>query len=391
MDTKQKKQVNIATAIDLVNALNEPDLKIRAATLQAISQRPEKAVTLAQDGGIDLFQELLFLYKKEEAAAVQAACLQTLLCLEDDRRMEVARQEFLATSNSDIILLTARQLAELNAYERIEILSPAVMDSENPTKSRAAANLLAHCKNLGTRVALRVAILTDHDVGVPSLDAESFDDWVNELQGPYPFRTWRILLARDSSSPFKLLAQWVRLPDELRLWALQQAIKEDIMSCEPQIRDILQNGSNHKLLLTALKAWPHLESSDRDEKLLYQLYRHPEPEVRAAAFCAGREVLDWEAMLADESSDRVRASIAARIGICKQAQDCRLLASLLEDKSWRVRAAASDAMVALSPATLPLLHDMIDHPNDLVRAAALQSLRKLGDKRWIESYLSSAS
>lgn len=388
-DTKiQRKQVDIATPEDLLEALKSPNAVMRAATLRAIIANPEKAASLGTGSGFDLFQELLQLCEATHEDSMRAGHVKALLHLDDERSLEFAKQEFLATDTTDIILLTAKTLARLPADEREALLGPVVMGSPNQTKSRAAANLLAHCRDLPTRLALRVAILSDHPVEIAPLSDETLAAWLEELQGPYPFKTRKILLAKEDGSFSVLLAHWGKLPAPARLWAFQEAVREDPTPHVPLIRKVLQEGEERdEILRAALEAVPYLGRNVTDERMISPFYQHDDPAIRAAAIHAGQSVLDWTSRLEREPSDKGRAAIASRIGRCGRPEDASLLSSLLEDPNWRVRAAATNALVALAPASLTLLKNLLTHPKPVVQASAVQALNKLGKGEVVRAWL----
>lgn len=93
-------------------------------------------------------------------------------------------------------------------------------------------------------------------------------------------------------------------------------------------------------------------------------------------------------MLQAELSDIVRAAIIARIGLGRHTESLELLASLLDDTNWRIRSAISDAMVALTPESVPVLQKLLLHGNPAAKAAAVQALKRSGQDEWLEAQLS---
>ena len=382
-----KKEINIASAEGFKKALRHPDASTRTAILRAIMKDPDKALSVGKESCFDLVDELITLCEKTCDISVRSGYVHALLNLDDERCIDFAKQEFLATDDSDIILLAAGKLAKLSSPEGIAFLSPVISDTKNYTKSRAAANLLAHHQDLSTKIALRVAMLSDHNAKIPSLNMENLPDWLDELQGPYPYKTRRMLLNKSDNSFTLLLSFFDRLPHEIRLWAFQEAVGTDPGKNAELIKKVISQEEEMELLVSALEALQHLPPEELDEKTIAPYYRHKDAAVRSAAINAGVTVLDWNSLLKSEVSDTARLAIIARIGKCKRIEDGEFLASLLEDKNWRIRSRATGSLVSLAPASLPILQRSLSHSNDLVKASAVKALKELGMDDWIEEYL----
>ena len=383
-----KKQVTISSTRELLEALKNPNAALRTATLRAIAEHPAEAFSMAERSGCDLIQELIQLCETTDCDSIRTSYVYTLLNLDDDRVVQFAKQEFMSTDNSDIIVLAASKLAKLPEPDRIALLAPVVMAVENQVKSRAAANLLAHCQHLATQLALRVEVLSDHHVEITSLNDDNLSDWLDALQGAYPIRTRKLLIAKKDGSFSNLLSCWNRLPAPIRLWAFKEAVKVDASEYKLLIQNILKKEEDSALLVAALESLRNFASGEVEEQLISVFYHHTDPAIRAAAISAGQTALDWHAMLENESSDSVRVAIITRIGQCKSLNELNLLADLLNDTSWRVRAAVTNAMVALAPASLMTLQRLLPHQNPVVRVAVVQALKRLGQDEWLEAQLS---
>ena len=375
-----QREINIATISGLIDALENPNIMVRAATLQAIAQYPEKASSLAEKGNVNLFRELVKLRDRPTEAGIRISYVQALLSLEDEQVSGMAKDEFLATDNTDIILLTAGKLGMLPPDERIAFLGPVVMAAADPTKSRVAANLLVHCRNLPVGLALRVAVASDHAVETAPLNDDNLHEWLAELQGPYPRRTRKILLAKEDGSFAALLSNWDKLPDQIRLWAFQETIKNDPEKSGALIWKILRETTSGELLPAALEAAIHLSRDEADEKMITAFTMHKDPVIRAAAIKVASSAIDWAHLLQNEPSDMVRVAIIERTGQNRHIENIELLASLLEDTNWRIRAAATNAMAALAPDSIPVLQRLLLNDNPAVRAAAVHALKWSGQE-----------
>ena len=78
-----------------------------------------------------------------------------------------------------------------------------------------------------------------------------------------------------------------------------------------------------------------------------------------------------------------------RIGRCSDTRDVEILIRLLEDKNWRIRAQTANALVNLTPASLPLLRKALKSDKEDKRIAAAQALIRLGREDWVKIDLKS--
>jgi HEAT repeat protein len=114
---------------------------------------------------------------------------------------------------------------------------------------------------------------------------------------------------------------------------------------------------------------------------------HSDPGVRRAAIEAGATGVDWRAAIAAETDPVLRGRCAQRLGRDEGTQAIPVLVDLLGDPDWRVRAAASQALVEIGApaqdAVKPLVHD----PDRALRTAAVQVLLALGEDAWLKQAL----
>ncbi|PLX70406.1 MAG: hypothetical protein C0602_06230 [Denitrovibrio sp.] len=370
-----KKEVSISTIEGMLNVLKNGDVPTRFAVLKAITQNPEKVMDMANKGGDDLFEILFDLCETTEDYSTRKGFVYTLLYLDEGKYIDFAKKEFLATRDSDVAILAAQKIAKLPADERIELLGSVVMDAENQTKSRAAANLLAHCEIADKRLAIRVASLTDHKISIPPVNKDTLTDWLDELEGPYPYNTQNLILSNKEESLSKLLSFWDKLPDTVKLWTFNETFNKP----EVLLNSIITQSKNKKLLLAVFNTLQQAPLSGSNDDLIAPFYQHEDDEIRAAAIKAGHVERDWSSMLENESSDIVRMAIVTQISRFKQKDKCSILACLLEDKNWRIRATVTKALVILAPDSLPILRDLLTHHDPNVRASSTQALIRLGE------------
>ncbi len=378
-----QKQIGIGSAYDLLTALKHQELSVRAATIRAVAADPRKATALCLDEGMDLFAELATLLAATPEAGLRAGYVLAILQLEDERRMAFAKEMFLAADDAKIILLSSEWIASLPEQERQAFLEPVLLARDSPTKSRAAANLLVGCRNLPPRVSLRIALLSDHQIATPLLDEESLAPWLQELQGPYALTARRLFIKKHPDGAAALLPFWQRLDDDICLWVLRTTPAEAREKHAAIITEILSS-TRDKLLPAALDWWPSSAVTDElEESCLEPLYRHPDPQVRAAAVNAGTGPLNWSLFLDSEEDDRVRQALIQRIAASKDPSALVLLPALAADSNWRIRARTTAALVALFPQSRQLLQSMLSHDSEQVRSCAIQALATVNQDEFI--------
>ncbi len=296
--------------------------------------------------------------------------------------MEFAQKEFLATDDSRVILLTAKEIAKLPRQERVRFLAPVLQAGGQQTKTRAAANLLADCGNLIPELAIRIAMLSDHKGAAPPVNSQTVDSWIAELQGPYSLSAFKLLQEISPAGTSPLMPFWQLLPDPVLIKILRESSKQPCKEEGERVRAIIRTATG-EVLLWALKCLQQLPPRDDDRDIIDPLCRHEDPAIRAVAINSGTTRLDWATILDSEPNEEVRLSIISRIQRSQDTAAIRLLVPLIQDSSWRIRARATTALVALTPKSLEWLREMLSHPEDCVRASACQALNALGQEELI--------
>ena len=371
------QRIEIASAAQLQDVLASSNVTIRTAVLQAIMDEPATAAAKAAAYGCDLFCELVSLHDAAHSQLQRDGYAAALLQLPDERVVTFALRQFLDSDSSDIIVAAAARLAVLAEPQRIELLAPVVMMAGNQVRCRAAANLLAHCESLELPLTLRVAVLADHCVSVPSLQVADLPVWLAALQGDYPLRTKRLLLHKNDGSFTTMLEHWEQLPVAIRRWALQAATAISASGHMELVRTVLTGEHDVQLLVTALGALREPEPLQKDVAQVSRLRCHADPAVRTAAVLCAAVDGDWRALLADETDEQVHIAIVTRIGCAENGAHLDLLVGLLPTAGWRLRAAITTALVALSPASLPVIDQLQQHEQPEIVAIAAQALQRL--------------
>ncbi len=388
-DEPRDLTLEIASRQDLARALRSPDAAVHTAVLQSINSMIDQALAAGKQLNQEVLDELYLRYQELEGCPDRTWYTFLLLRLDGRQSLEVARQEFIATENDKILLLAAAKISQLPAEQRVALLSPCVTDPSNAMRCRAAANMLDDClEHLSPSVALRAAIISDHELPLPPLTAHTIDAWLTELDGPYPRSAREALIQKGNEALEAMLALWERLPATVRIWVLHTGVERKVPGIVPRLRETIKHNESAELLRVALESLKVLHIEDED--LVAPLYSHKIASVRAAAIAAGSASVDWSIELFAESADEVRLAIIERIGRCGAADDVAHLLCLLKAKNWRIRARATDALVALAPASLAPLRRALGDSDEQVRVAAAQGLYRLRKEEWVIQDLASA-
>jgi len=377
---KQHRKIYIRSAEDLFAALREPDPASRAAVLQAIQKDPRAALAYGKANGRDLVDELLSLCSASVGSADRTLYAAVLFSFDDERVKTFAKKEFLRTENTRALLLSAEILARLPQEERAALLPPALLRGKNPVRSRAAANLLADCRHLAADVKLRTAILSDHSIEPPEFTPETAQVWIAELQGEHCRKTRNVFLRLGNQALEALLGMWPYLAVNLQKWLLYQLMENQTTGAAEKIEEILRD-QREALLAAALECRKKLQTAD--DSMLQPLTGHPDPDVRAAAIEGIKHHVDWSNRIYAENKLKVRLAIMNHMSRFGGKKDADILAELLSDDSWRIRARASKCLASMAPLSLEALKNAFFSDTENVRVAAAQALQALGEERWL--------
>ena len=375
------------SALEMQRGLRHPDRLQRASLLRAIRNDPDRALCVGQGDGWDIVDELIFLCEESKGTADRWDYVFTTLSLADERTVDLTKNEFLTTFDHRFLVMSARRLSQLPEAEKAGFFSPVIMESRETNRCRLCANVLAGRDLLETRVAIRVAAIADRPASVPALDADTLDAWVAELQGPYPQKVRKKLLQASADAVNILLSFWNRLPEPVRVWALLQGVEQGTAIYASRVKETIKREKEGELLRTALMCLKKMPPEHHDEALLEPMYGHGDPTIRAAAIAAGSVEIDCSSLLRHERSEIVRLAVIDRLERFKGTHYIDLVASLLEDNRWRVRARAVDLLVKLAPASLDVLRSLLSSTVEETRVAAIQALLRLDKDDWIAAAL----
>ena len=290
-----------------------------------------------------------------------------------------------------MVEIASRRLAAEEPAERLRIFVPFLMQADSPFKAREAAKALAGLEGLTPEQRLRAALVGAEPDCAPRLDAETRQPWLAELNGPHADYA-RDLLERQGAAAFKeLKAHWAELDQATRAWLLEWGTREFALETVELLAQSLAEGPA-ELALRALECVPRYgESAGLFAQAAAAWAGHQDPRLRLAAIAAGATGVDLAAMARDGSQDEgLRLAAIGRLDREGDPAAAGLLAGLLADPSWRVRAAAARALSGLGEEGARAAREVIDTGSARARAAAAQVLLALGQDEWLAGHMGGA-
>ncbi len=377
-------QINISSLEDLAVCLKSGRLSLKLTVLQKVYKQLEHANTCGkklQQPLIDLIYER---YEETDDKEERTWCTCILLLTEDDRKFTIAEQQFFAHDDNAILLLCADQITSLPASRRATMLSNLVMKNGSAARQRLTANLLSDClAMLEPDVALRVAILSDHQLPLKEVTDNTLGLWIKELSGPYRMNVRRLLGKNSQASFSVLLENWKILPTALASWVITKAIQKEVDITKRVVMEILETSRDIGLQIHALGALNQLPFTECDEAILESLYGHKDNSVSAAALEVGRNELPWDSWLAEGVPDDLRLAVLKRITKNEHKTSMPFLEKLLQDKNWKIRARTTETLIALAPDSLNILKAQLRGDHLEARIGAVQALQRLGEEKWV--------
>ena len=381
--------VNLSSLTELAGHLASKQPQLRVAVLQAICQQTAELCRKGKKLHPELIALLYEHYRKAASPAELKLCTWIILQSHEPIKVVVAEEQFLSCDDQSLLVICADVLAGLPATQRVELLSSVVMVKDRLVRQRLAANLLSDCLSmLAADVLLRVAILSDHQVPLSLPSVANLKLWSKELAGPYRLSVRRIL-GRQGEAVLRLfLENWTELAAADVCWVLDRMQRENMQPEKNILLDILSHSNDGPLLRKALGGLAFFALTPADEKVIATLYSHRDPLIGAAALLTGLAELPWEQWLAPGVDDRLRGAVLQRIARQRFMSGLPFLDSLLGDGNWKIRARVSEALAALAPASLSLLHAHLHGAEGAAKVTAAQTLQRLGQEQMLLQALS---
>jgi len=347
--------LRIANARQLLEALQSSQTAVVLGVHKTLRKHAQKALAFGQHEGQDAV-DMLLSQALEGDTQRQLLARASLSVFADERVVRFFLERLENGRGSTLLEATAYLMANRQTLERAQLYG-ALLQNLLPQRARAAGHILGGPEaGDPTPVCLRLALLQP-TCSLPPFEGAWERAWRAELTG---------VLARETRAALGTLGEEVLSklalngPPEERLWLVDWALRLR----SPLSLEMLE-GIPAGPLLSCLER--HAPLSPDLREALAGLLEHSQPQVRLRALQLGAPMKDPETLLVTHGASPHQ------------------LAELLEDADWRVRAAASEALVASGE--MELVKARIHSPRPEVRAAAAQILSALGQELWLEENL----
>jgi hypothetical protein len=384
----QAEELRIRSAADLEAALFSPDFGVRLHVLAAAASQPEAALRYGKHRGRDFIDLLIDQVHTLDESTLRQAVLRTLAMLPGRRVREALKKELYLTRDPSATETIAARLAREEPAQVREIFAPLLMQDDQPSKARAAALAMAGLDDLSPAERLRLALLGPGlEDRAPALDADSRPLWQEALDGPHRDFARRLLERQGEAAFCFLKSRWAETPTEDRAWLLAWGAARHQMDAVEIMAQALREGPDD-LALKALELAPCFGgAAGLFAEAASTWADHPAPAIRAAALRAGADGVDPAELAGDQEPEIVRLAALERLGADGGPRAASVLASLLEDSSWRVRAAAAAGLARLGEPAKPLLKQSAENGSPPARVAAAGTLLELGEDQWLKDNL----
>jgi HEAT repeat protein len=368
----------------------DDDIGTRLAVLKAVGENPQAALRYGKHNGRDLIDVLIDQVTVLSNSSLRQVMFSVLALLPGERVKQTLIKELHLGNDQACLESAGQRLAGEEPEERLRIFEPFLMQDENPAKARQAACALAGLEGLSPSQRLRVALVgPEGDYEPPRLDAEGWQLWAGALTGEHAEYA-RSLVRRQGKGAFnELKRRWEELDQDNRGWLLDWGSSELPLETVELLARALEQGPEE----TALKALDCVTRYEQAGGLFADAAAkwagHGDPRLRRAAIAAGARV-DLAALAQNEPDEAVRLAAIKRLGSENGASHAELLAELLGDGSWRVRAAASQALGNLGGRGAELARQVLKSGNQPARIAAAQALLAMDQENWSTGQLQDA-
>jgi hypothetical protein len=342
-----KKKLVINSAEDLLAALDSGNASVVVAVLRAIALDPQKA--LSYGNGCDLATILKKRFLAARGNVFKTGYLAAMVAIDAPDYLDAYKIGFFMHDCPEVMLASASKLAERPEGEVRDFLTTALFNDAMPKQAQLAANIMSRFAELGTREAIRVALLANReDVALPALSGETLPAWIAELCGSLREDAMRLLEDDAGETGFRFLkARWLDLPLHVRAWVLEWGARSHPVPVLDLLADGLNTGTRELMLaaLSGLASLPEFAKHLNDR--ITRLVHSDDRDMRIAALKAMPETT--EAMVRDSAHDTESLLIALRKLPPRQDHQ-QLLFELLGNERWEVRSAATQKLMALAPA-----------------------------------------
>lgn len=380
-------ELRIKNAADLERALNAEDIATRLAVLKAVGENPQAALRYGKHNGRDLIDVLIDQVNTMSGSSLRQVVFSVLALMPGERVKQELIKEFCLGGDPACLEAAGTRLAGEAADEKRRIFGPFLMQDDNQAKAREAAKAMTDIPDLSTAERLRVALLgPDGDFEPPTLDAANWQVWSEALNGPHTEYA-RSLAQRQGKQAFnELKRRWSELSPDNKAWLLEWGAAEFALEAVELMSLALAEGPE-EAALTALQCVPgYKEAAGLFAEAAAQWAAHPDQRLRRAAVAAGAQA-DLAALARDASDEALQLIAINRLGADGGADQAGVLAELLGDGSWRVRAAAAGALSMMGEAGAGAARRVLQSGTQDARAAAAQALLAMEQDEWLKEQI----
>lgn len=378
-DTQEKtvQELRLSTAKDFLAAVRATDMGVRLATLSAISENPDKALAFGAVDGKDLIDELIVILAVEQPSLIRLAAAAALFSLNDQRSLEQACRMFHTETDLEIMLMAGHRIARETNLIVLEYLLPFLNESAGLQRQRIAARMLAGRDGLQPKQQMQVAFLAgESGAQPPQLTPATLPIWFEALQGEFQAEARGFLMHQGKESFCALKEHWDDLDHATKAWLILWGASHFSEHTVDLIISAL-SGGDCALQQAAFEAILEYESIDIFQAVLDTITLDGrDTSWIAAAIRAGVPVADGHYLIFSEIDLDVR--IALIYSLAKKAGATEDLVRLLKHEDWRIRAAATDALVLRGDRSIEAVAALLNHENMALRTAASQVLIRLG-------------
>lgn len=381
-------ELRIKSAADLEHAVQAEDIGTRLAVLKAIGDNPQAAVRYGKHNGRDLIDVLIDQANTLNNSSLRLMVLSVLSLLPGERVKQALIKELHFSEEMECIKVAAKRLAQEEPDERRRIFAPFLMQDDNPFKAREAAKALMDLDELDQAERMRIALVgPDSEFAMPELNQKNWRLWRDALQGLHAEYA-RELAQRQGRGAFRVLKErHLELDLDSRAWLLRWGVVEFALDSVDLVSTALEQGPD-KLALIALECVPSYDHAAELFKGAVQKWAdHEDKRMRRAAIAAGAQV-DLAALAGGDSDETIRVEAIKRLGY--EAGHASFLAELLEDSSWRIRAASSQVLGRMGDHGAEAARQVLEKGGHQAKIAAAQALMALGHEEWLKDYFRDA-
>lgn len=375
----------IRSGRDLIAALHAPDPATRFAALRAIHAQPDAARAFGLVEGRDVIDTLLLRAARLSSHDSEWVAVAAALSVFRDKRVAAFFVDVLETvTRPDLLFSAARYLAADAAVLRNR-LRPLLLQDGCVARARAVASLFVSASSSDPAERLRVALAAE-GAEPPPVDDGSVDAWLAELDGAFREEAC-VALERAGAHAFAYLMHvWDRLSDENREWLAAWGLRAFPDRAEAVLNRALASDAK-RVVLVALDDLAVRRNVRVDPTALRRFAHHADADLRRAAIAAGAPDVDLRGCAAGGEDMNVRLACVSRLAEAEGVAALPDLLGALRDDDWRMRAAATRALVSLGDVVVESLEPLIHDASQGVRVAAAQALLALREQAWVDAAL----